>query len=179
MDKATLKKSLCNCEECSSGSFLLEEKGDDATLRAVTMCDIPKDSLIVKMDKVRFNNFLIDRKAVGFNKHSDYLIITDDKAVLIEIKSKKEVNQDLFDECRTKFISDKCSLDYADDIFQRMMNKNSFFENREFHFVLLHQTLSMAKTPTTPESQLPNLTPDSLRKIPVVNNGTISFFRTI
>lgn len=179
MDKVTLKKSLCNCLECSSGSFLLEEKGDDATLRAVTMCDIPKDALIVKMDKVRFNNFLIDRKEIGLNKHSDYLIITDDKAVFIEMKSKKEVNQGLLDECRTKFISDECSLDYADDIFQRMMNKNSFFKNKEFHFVLFHQTLSMAKTPTAQEDQSPNLTPDTPRKIPVVNNGTISFFRTI
>ena len=179
MDKATLKKSLCNCVECSNGSFLLEEKGAEATLRAVTMCDIPKDALIVKMDDIRFYKLLIDRKEIGFNKHSDYLIITDDKAVLIEIKSKKEVNQNLFDECRTKFISDECSLGYADDIFQKMMNKNSFFKNKEFHFVLFHQTLSMAKSPIAPEDLSPNLTPDTLRKIPVVNNGTISFFRTI
>lgn len=180
MDKATLKKSLCNCNDCSAGSFILEEKEDDATLRAVTLCDIPKGALVVKMDKIRFNNFLIDKKEIGFNKHSDYIIVTDDKVVFIEMKSKKEVNQELTDECRTKFMSDGCSLDYADSIFQRLLNKNSFFANREFHYVLFYQTVSMAKTPTAHDNNLsPNMTPDTLRPIPVVNQGVVSFFRTI
>ena len=179
MDKATLKKSLCNCIECSSGSFLLEEKGDDATLRAVSMCDIPKDALIVKMDKVRFNNFLIDRKEIGFNKHCDYIIITDDKIVFIEMKSKTEVNQGLKDECRIKFTSDGCSLDYSDRIFQKILNKNPFFENRECHYVLLFQALPMTKSPTHPDNLLPNLTPDTFRPLSVVNQGTVSYNRTI
>ena len=179
MDKATLKKSLCNCSDCSAGTFTLEEKGDDTTLRSVTLCDIPLGALIIKMDKIRFSNFLIDKKEIGFNKHSDYLVITDDKVVFIEMKSKKEVNQELLDDCRTKFVSDECSLDYADDVFRRLLNKNSFFENREFNFVLFHQTLSMAKSPIAPKDLSPNLTPDTFRKIPVVNGGTISFIRTI
>ena len=131
------------------------------------------------MDKTRFNNFLSDKKEIGFNKHSDYIIITDDKVVFIEMKSKKEVNQELMDECRTKFTSDECSLDYADAIFQRILNKNSFFKKREFHFVLFYQALSIAKTPTAPENPSPNLTPDTFRPISVVNEGTVSFFRTI
>ena len=67
MDKATLKKSLYNCSDCSIGSFKLEEKGDNATLKAVTLCDVPPGALIVKMDKTRFNNFLSDKKEIGFN----------------------------------------------------------------------------------------------------------------
>ena len=164
MDKETLKKSLCSCSVCSSGSYLLEEKGDDATLRAVTMCDIPQNALVIKMDKVRFSNFLIDRKEIGFNKHSDYIIVTDDKIVFIEMQSKTEVNQELIDECRIKFISDGCSLDYSDSVFKKILHKKPFFEKKEYHYVLLFQALPIAKTPTHFDKLAPNLHLISLDK---------------
>ena len=179
MDKKTLRGTLYNCTECSSGSYLLEETGADATLRAVTMCDIPENALIVKMDKVRFHHFLSDEKRIGFNKHSDYIIVTDDKIVFIEMKSQTEVNQGLRDECRIKFISDDCSLDYSDSIFKKMLNKTSFFERKEHHYVLLFQAPPLKKTPTQPDKLSPNSTPDTFRQISVVNEGTISFYRTI
>jgi len=177
MDILTLKNSLCNVNQCTSGTFLLEETDQSATLRKVSLCDIPCDSLIVKMDKIKFNNFLKDQW--GFNKHSDYLIITNDKLVFIEMKSKTEVSQKLRDDCQQKFTSDGCTMNYADTIFKLMLSKNSFFVNKEPHYVLLFQSPSIAKTPTAVGTELPNTTPNSFRQISVCNEGTISFYRTI
>lgn len=179
MDKATLKNSLCNCEECSSGSFVLNEKERDATLREVTICDIPIGALIIKMEDAEFNGFLKPNKQWGYNKHSECVIVTDNKMIFIEMKSQYKVNEKLKDECWKKFTSDCCVINYVDDVFLRMLKKNHFFDTKETHFVLLYQTLSMAKTPIVAGSLSSNLTPDTFRLIPVVNGGTISFNRTI
>ena len=179
MDKQTLKNSLCNVYPCNNGTFLLEEKDKSATLRRVSLCDIPFDSLIVKMDKIRFNNLLKDRKDWGFNKHSDYLIITDDKLVYIEMKSRSAVDKGTKDECLQKFLSDTCTTNYADLIFKEILSKNPFFSKREPHYVLLFQSTSITKTPTTVGTAPANSNPQSFRLIPVSNDSTISFFRTI
>mgnify|MGYP007067619510 CR=1 FL=1 len=179
MDMAMLKKSLCTVVLCTSDTYTLEETDKNATLKNVYMCDIPNGSLIVKMDKIRFNNFLKDQKVWGFNKHSDFLIITDDKLVFIELKSRTEVGKELRNECVQKFASDKCTVNYADNIFKEILAKNPFFASREPHFVLLYQAPSILKHPTTLGAEFPNLTPDTFRQIPVQNNGTISFNKTI
>lgn len=179
MDKATLKKSLCNCIECSNGSFLLKENKPDATLREVTICDIPIGALVIKMEDAEFNGFLKPNKQWGYNKHSECVIVTDNEMIFIEMKSQQDVNQKLTDECWKKFTSDCCVINYVDDVFQKMLKKKRYFENKELHFVLLYQTLSIAKTSTAPQNLSPNLTPETFRLISVVNEGTISFFRTI
>ena len=182
MDQLTLYNSFCNVSQCTSGTFLLEEKDTSATLNKVSICNIPFGALIIKMDKIEFVKLFKTTKAWGFNKHSDYLIITDDKLIFIEMKSATEINQKTSDDCLLKYKSDKCTLFYADKIFEEMLSKNSFFEKREPHFVLLYQNPPIAKTSTslgTDISVLPNTTPNTFRKIPVANEGTISFFRTI
>lgn len=179
MDKATLKKSLCNCVECSSGSFVLNETKQDATLREVTICDIPIGAMIIKMEDAEFTGFLKPNKQWGYNKHPECVIVTDNKMIFIEMKSQNEVNQKLKDECWKKFTSDCCVIDYVDDVFLKMLKKNRFFDNKEAHFVLLFQTSSMAKTPIVAGPLPSNLTPDTFRPIPVVNRGTVSFNRTI
>lgn len=180
MDILTLKDSLCNAVFCNSGEFLLEEKDKHATLKKVTLCNIPNGSLIIRMgNNVKFSNFLKDQRTWGYNKHSDYLIITNDKIVFIEMKSKKEVNQELIEDCIQKFTSDKCVIYYADYIFQEMLLKKTFFNIREHHYVLLYQNLSIAKTLTSIGAELPNITPSTFRRIPISNEGIVSFFRTI
>lgn len=179
MDKKTLKLSLCNCKECTSGSFLLKESKKDATLREVTICDVPIGALIIKMEDAEFNGFLKPNKQWGYNKHSECVIVTDNEMIFIEMKSQQEVNQKLLDECWKKFTSDCCVINYVDNVFIKMLKKKSFFEKKETHFVLLHQALSIAKTPTVMGKLTTNSTPDTFRRIPVVNGGTISFNRTI
>ena len=178
MDLNTLKKSVCNGNNCTDGHFILIESDPNATLREVTMCDIPQNALIIKMDnKIKFNNFLKDQW--GFNKHSDFLIVTDDKLVFIEIKSITEVNQKLEDECQKKFLSDECTVNYADIIFQKMLSKNTFFDKREPHYVLLFQSPSIAKTTTTVPTTASNTSPYTFRKVAVSNGSTISYHRMI
>lgn len=179
MDVITLKNSLCSVKQHISGLYSFEENGRDATLRKVYMCDIPSGALIIKLDGIKFSKFLIENGSWGFNKHSDYLIITDDKLVFIEMKSKKAVGSDLKKECIQKFSSDECSMNYADLIFQKMLSKNSFFDKREQHYVLLFQAPSIMKTPIKAGAELSNTTPNTFRQIPVANESTISFYRTI
>ena len=106
MDIVTLKHSICKVAECDSGNYLLEETDPHATLRQVNICDIPTGSLIIKMDGTKFLNLLKENKLWGFNKHSDYLIVTDIDLVFIEMKSRKDVNDVVVEECRQKFTSD-------------------------------------------------------------------------
>ena len=178
MDILTLKNSLCTVEQCT-GTYLLKETGKDAILNKVYLCDIPCDSLIVKMDNIKFDKFFKAQNGWGFNKHCDYLIVTDDKLVFIQMKSKKEIDQTLITECIQKFSSDECTINYADLIFQKMLSKNSFFDKRETHYILLYQGTSIAKTPTTQGVIISNTTPNTFRAIPVANESTISFNRTI
>lgn len=180
MDILTLKNSLCKVAQCNNGAVTLVEKDNNATLRKVVLCDVPFGALIVKMDDIKFSNFLKDRKEWGFNKHSDYLIVTNDKLVFIEMKSKGEVGIGLQKECCQKFASDECTITYSDMIFQKMLSKESFFDKRETHFVLLYQAPPITKTAIRAEIELPsNTSPDRFRPIPVANDATISFFRTI
>lgn len=179
MDIQTLKNSLCNGHECTTGYFILKESGDNATLTEITMCDIPLNSLIIKMDKVKFHNLLKDDKTWGFNKHSDYLIVTNDKLVFIEMKSKKSVNTELEEECNKKFSSDSCSINYADEIFVRLLSKNYFFSNKESHYVLFYQSTSINKIGFSNDIKLSNKTPETFRKIGVENGATVSYNRVI
>lgn len=179
MDILTLKKSLCDVRQCTSDTYTLVELDKCATLKTVHICDIPCNSLIIKMDKTKFNNFLKDQKEWGFNKHSDYLIITDDKLIFIELKSITEVGTELKGKCIQKFKSDKCTINYADNIFKEMLSKNPFFSSRKQHYVLLYQAPSVTKLPTVLCTENPNITPETFRRIPVQNDGTISFNKII
>ena len=85
MDFDTLKKSLSYGNVCSSGQYVMRETGSDATLKEVTIRDIPENSLVIKMDKINFTNLFNSNviKSWGFNKHSDYLIVTQDRLVFV------------------------------------------------------------------------------------------------
>ncbi len=174
MDINTLKDSFSNLQnEDNSGEFKLKESGKDATLKEVTLINIPNDSLIVKMDGVKFDKLFIDKW--GFNKHSDYMVITNDKVIFIEMKSKSEFDDKLGEECRKKFTSDKSVMDYADSIFENILSKNSFFRQKEFHYVLLYQSLSINKTPTIKQPNNSNTEPNNFRKIAISNEGVIDY----
>lgn len=181
MDIQTLKKSLCKGEECLTGTYTLKENGDKATLTNVTMCDIPLNALIVKMDGIKFEKFFNNKiiKDWGFNKHSDYLIITRDRLVFIEMKSTKDVSEKLEEECFKKFASDSCTINYADEIFMNLLSKNPIFRERELHYVLLFQSTSINKNEFSKTTQSPNKTPKTFRKIGISNKDTISYNRMI
>lgn len=179
MDITTLKKSMCKVSNCDSGDYMLKEKNPNATLKQVCLCDIPKGSLIIKMDGIRFDNFLKDCKEWGYNKHSDYLIITELDLVFIELKSKKDINDTLINTCRQKFASDTCTIYYADKIFQELLSKNTFFEKRNRHYVLLYQAPSILKRTTEFTKPSANNTPETFRKIAIQNGEILSFNKTL
>lgn len=182
MDFDTLKKSLSSYGNvCSLGQYVMRETGSDATLKEVTIRDIPENSLVIKMDKIKFTNLFNSNviKSWGFNKHSDYLIVTQDRLVFVEMKSRTSVNSELEEKCRKKFLSDSCTINYADDIFIKLLSKNSFFNNKKTHYVLLYQSVSVNKKNFLNLSQPSNNTPETFRKIAVCNEAIISYNRVI
>lgn len=179
MDQQRLETLLNNSTKITSGSFTLEETGTDATLRKIHLIDIPNDAIIVKMDDVKFLKFLKPNKELGYNKHSDYMLIVSNKVVFFELKSKTEVNDSLNEECITKFSSDLCVTKYSDSIFEVLLKEGTFFNGKEIHYVLLYQLPSASKNPTLYTQYPPNSTPAEYRRLSVSNDSVISFLRAI
>ncbi|WP_195344747.1 hypothetical protein [Bacteroides xylanisolvens] len=173
MDKNSLQLALSNAQ-CHSNMVQLTEDDPQATLSEINIIDLPDNSIVKKkMDKSKVDNFFIPNREWGYNKHSDYVIITDDHIVLIEIKSRTEVKNDLEHECIQKFSSDLCLLKYADNVFDLMLGKNIFFGSKTIHYVLLYQAPSINKATTMKMED--NTAPSRFRKISVSNASTISF----
>lgn len=178
MIQEKLQSFLNNYTRITDGSYTLEETGKDATLRKIHLIDIPNNAIIVKMDDVKFHKFLKPNKELGYNKHSDYMLVVNDKIVFFELKSKTDVNESLNEECITKFCSDLCVTKYSDCIFDILLNEGTFFSEKNIHYVLLYQLPTATKT--TSFTVLPsNSNPKEYRRIQVANDSVLSYFRAI
>lgn len=180
MDINTLQSSLCNVQECSENATLIETD-NSATLRKITICNVPQGSILIKMDEAKFNNFFKGLKEWGYNRHCDYALVTDQDIYFFEMKSQNSINQNLLESCKTKFLSDQCVIKYADTIFDILLNKERFFEKRKQHFVLFYQANSLNKTSTFPHKQKQSTggSPTNFQKIPIANEGIVSLDRII
>ena len=176
MDIITLKNNICNIKNLSAGSeTVLEEfqNNKDTELKKLKITDIPADGFLFKTDKIRFDNLFKGTKSdfiKNFNKHSDFVIILNDKIVLVELKSTSFNDED----CKFKFYSDLCVFDYVDSIIKRMCEKNEFFGRLTKHFVVFY--LDPIPKTTSTLSPLPtNTDPESFRRIGVQNDSEIPF----
>lgn len=172
MNKNILKSSLCSVAVCSQET-ILKETGAEATLREVKIVNLPQETLVIKMDSVRFHGLFKDKW--GFNKHCDYALVTDSEVVFVELKSRNELTDNMRNDCEKKFQSDICTIEYADAIFANLLSKNKFFINRKKHYVVFYQALSVSKTPTQTKDKKANNSPETFRPIAIQNQGTIRF----
>ena len=95
------------------------------------------------------------------------------------MKSKKFIDEKTEKECIQKFASDLCTISYLDHIFENLLEKNSFFKDKEKHFILLYQALPLSKTETTPSFYSENKEPKNFRKIAVHNKDTVDFLKFV
>lgn len=182
MDKQTLRKALCATFTSADGEVILKETDSGATLREVTIHGLPSDSYAVKLDNIKVSNLFINKKIGSFNKHGDYLIVTDREMIVVEMKSQKELSEKLLDECKRKFKSDCCIFDYCDSVFFRILKKNPFFKGKPIYFVLLYQGAPIAISPTSakPSGAPPRHTdPEDFLRIPVADKDRVNFNRLL
>ncbi len=153
-----------------------------AKLQEVTIVNVPNDSIVLKLEHIAMNGLVRKagiEKEWGFNQHSDFVIVTPDKCVFIEMKSNPKLDN-IKKETIIKFISDVCLMNYSDNIFTNLCQKNPFFMNRDLHFVLFHAAPPIAKVPVsfTPpglSSPKPNSIPSAFRPFSLENKSKINF----
>ena len=182
MDKLTLGKRFCDVTRCVGGEIVLVENGYRSTLREVTVFGLPADAYAVKLDPIKVDKLFNCVKEWGFNKHGDYLIVTDNELVVVEMKSRSDVDEELAHECELKFKSDACIFEYCDIVFDRMVGKNPFFKGRTIYYVLFYQGPTAEKRPVSarPSEKPPtHNTPERFARIAVSNKGRVSFGRMV
>ena len=178
MDRQTLRKALCATFPSSGGEVVLRETDKGATLREITVHGLPAEAYAVKLDGIKVHKLFFDKIIGDFNKHGDYLIVTDRDMIVVEMKSQKEISEKLLDECKRKFKSDCCIFDYCDSVFFRILKKNPFFKGKPIYFVLLYQGAPIAISPTSakPSENPPKHTdPEEFLRIPVADNARVNF----
>ncbi|MDE5874208.1 MAG: hypothetical protein K2H15_01070, partial [Muribaculaceae bacterium] len=70
-------------------TFICEEKDKGAKLNRITIINIPTDSIALKLEHISMEGLTAKSivKKLGYNQHCDYVIVTPDKCVFIEMKS--------------------------------------------------------------------------------------------
>lgn len=182
MDKDTLRSKFSNVVRVSGGELQLLETGNDATLREVIVTGLPDDAYAVKIDPIKVQKLFSCEKDWAYNKHGDYLIVTDKELIIVEMKSRMDLNEDVVKDVTLKFKSDTCMLDYCDSVFRVMLAKNPFFSAKPTYFVLFYQKLPLQKTTTVPPAvpSVPaHMTPDSFARLQVANGEKINVRRLL
>ena len=177
MDSTTLLQNFNNITLCHNNELTLIEKDSQATLRSVTIKNVPKDSFAVKIDDFKVQNVFKGKNGWGYNKHSDYVIITPAILLFIEMKSANHISPDRQKKIITKFNSDTCILDYFDVVFNRMLGKNPFFNKRDTRFIALYCGPEMKSTTSVKPEPPTHTRPDSFARIAVKDNDIINFKR--
>lgn len=174
-----LSVGLANAERCNPGisSFDCVESDKNAVLKKVTVVNMPEDTLVLKLEHIGLEGIVRDKsipKKWGYNQHSDYVFITADKCIFIEMKSNPKL-MNVKEEVRKKFISDNCLVGYFDSIFENLLSKNIFFGKRSFHYVLFHGAFPMSKPNFNPIDFVANDSPNSFRSFSLVDGSKIKF----
>ncbi len=121
----------------SSNMISLNEKGDSAKLKNVKIDMISTYSKVIKSDKVSIEN-LFNRAGKGQRTHCDYLIITNNKVIFIELKSSFKEG-DSFQKISNQFKGTLCITDYIDSVLFNFYDKKKFFANIEKKYILLYK----------------------------------------
>ncbi|MDE5693705.1 MAG: hypothetical protein K2I09_07295 [Duncaniella sp.] len=183
MDKDTLRLRFSNVVRVSDGELQLLETGNDATLREVIVTGLPDDAYAVKIDPIKVQKLFSCEKDWAYNKHGDYLIVTDNELIVVEMKSKMDLTDDVVNDVKLKFKSDTCILNYCDSVFRVMLEKNPFFGSKPTYFVLFYQKLPIQKLTTVPPVLPPappqHLKPDAFARLQVANGEKVNVKRLL
>lgn len=171
------KASLCTATELNPRNrFELVETDPQAKLKKVIVSDIPEGALVCRLEHVALTGLTNapTEKGWSYNKHCDYLIISDNSCIFIEMKSNPKV-ENVRDVTRNKFKADACLMKYADTIFEDLRSKNKFFNGKNCHYVLLYRGENLLKPLLGRKSYPANNYPHLFREIAVKNDEIVSY----
>jgi len=129
-------------------SFVLQEGGDDATLRNVPLDGVSASGIVLKPDSFCITFF---KSKLGLNKACDYLVLTEHKntkyAIFIELKSSIYNDPDTKGNLRlleNKDILTACQLNSTSALFdylcavEKRVNKTTSLFGYSRHFAVLY-----------------------------------------
>ncbi len=157
------KERLIKSKEGDYGKPCIELKESD--LYSITIQNVPEDAVAIKTDRFPdLGGFFKCSGDIGQCKRADFVIITDDKLIFIELckgkKQEKEVVQQLK--------GAQCVIEYCHNIGGKFYNHDSFLKNNIHYFVSVSK-IGVSKKRSAPKP-CQNNTPDNFLKINAPRN---------
>jgi hypothetical protein len=125
----------------------LKENAPDAELKLVKISNVPKNSVLLGLDKVKSNTLF--QKGRGQNMRCDYLLISDGMAYFMELKTSSKSEERYKEDCIKKFKAVECLTDYIDSVMMTFYNKEKLFSILEKRYILIYKAPSINKTTTS------------------------------
>jgi len=155
-------------EEHNNGrkKVVLIEHGTEGS--QLEILNIPQDSLVIDVDS-SFDNTKLCRNIKGACKRSDYLIISEDKELILFIEMKKGTNSTRPDIIK-QLKGSLCVFEYCQSIAREFHDTDNFLHNYRKCFIAF-KNVNLAKTQTK-VTKIDNnhSTPETLKTISGTSN---------
>jgi len=176
--KSVLAQGLFQNITAKNGSYsaCLKENGANASLKEVEIIDIAKDSVLLKMDRIKAPDKLF-RKGRGQLKRCDYLLITEvfkkKLMIFIEMKPIGKNASEFKEEIIQQFKSTDCIVDYIKSVLSKFYDENAPFKNHEKRYIQLYKSIIDKKSTRINKSSSKHNIPTNYYKYPI-SEKTIS-----
>lgn len=150
----------------------LKETAPDAELKLIKIRNIPENSVLLGMDKVKSDTLF--QKGKGQNMRCDYLLISNAKAYFIELKTSSKAETRYKDDCVMKFKAVDCLTVYIDSVLDKFYNRDVLFSALEKRYIMFYKSPSINKQTTSlkPKVKRPNDKPENMLCQPVEQSGS-------
>ena len=129
----------------------LKETDKGAKLKRVDIFDVPKESMLIKLDSTEPPHSLF-KNGKGKCRRCDYVLITQTKykriILFIEMKSAKRVP---VREVKQQFRGAECVIDYCNATLKRFHDQTDFFGKYEKRFVVFYKPSISKKATRLPK----------------------------
>jgi hypothetical protein len=150
----------------------LKEGGVDARLKKVDILDVPKGSILIKLDEVDQPKSLFKGKK-GERQRCDYVLLTSFKGkpflVFFELKSrtvkKKEITK--------QFKGAECLMDYCDAALNRFFHQKDLLKDCEKRFVVFFKPAIAKQATRKATPALSNTSPETPFKYAAPRNPSL------
>ncbi len=154
---------LIKSKESVYGKPYIELKESD--LYSITIQNVPEDAVAIKTDSFpNLQGFFNCCSNIGQCKRADFVIITDDKLIFIELCKGKKQEKKVVQQLKGA----QCVIEYCRNISDKFYNYNSLLKNNIHCFVSV-SNIGVNKRGSK-QKQYQNNTPDNFLKINASNN---------
>ncbi len=113
----------------------LEEIAQDNSY-SVTIAQVPENTVAIKTDGFPdLKGFFQCSSETGQCKRADFVIITDDKLIFIELSTAKKLKKEVVQQLK----GGQCVVEYCQSIGRKFYDNASFLKNRDACFVSIYE----------------------------------------